>query len=168
VSRVEPDDRELVQLLIENEGFKSSAYKDSLGYLTIGIGRLIDARKGGGITREEGEFLCKNDVTRNMRELDAALPWWRDLDQTRQRVLVDMAFNMGVGKWGESGLLDFVNTLTALKEGRYQRVHDGILWLDVAKTKPTPYHVQTKRRAKRNAHTMLAGIQHSYAALGLR
>ena len=45
-----------------HEGFVSNAYKDSLGYLTIGYGRLIDKSKGGGISETEAEYLLANDV----------------------------------------------------------------------------------------------------------
>jgi lysozyme len=159
-----PDDPGLLQLEVENEDFKASAYRDSEGFLTIGIGRMIDVRKGGGITREEANYLCRNDNLRKMQELDKAIPWWRSLDPARQRVLVDMAFNMGVGQWGKSGLLDFTNTLTAVKEGRWQDAYKGIL----DSNKPGGYAYQTGRRAKRNANTLLTGVQLSYAALGLK
>ena len=33
---------QLEQLVIGHEGKKKSAYQDSLGYWTIGVGRLID------------------------------------------------------------------------------------------------------------------------------
>lgn len=100
--------------LLQHEGFHAVAYADSLGFLTIGIGRMIDARKGGGITRNEALYLLGNDIDRIEAALDADVPWWRHLDDVRQRVLVDMAFNLGV-----SGLLDFANALGAAARGDF-------------------------------------------------
>ena len=45
-------DDDLLNLIRKHEGFRASAYRDTRGYLTIGYGRLIDARRGGGITRD--------------------------------------------------------------------------------------------------------------------
>ena len=112
----------LLAQLEEHEGFRSSAYLDSEGYTTIGIGRLIDKRKGGGISKAEALFLLENDVARFMKELDQKLPWWRGLSDIRQRVLVDLSFNLGV-----PGLLGFKNTLRAIHEGRFEDAAAGML-----------------------------------------
>lgn len=112
----------LKQQLIAHEELKLSAYNDSLGYLTIGVGRLIDGRKGGRISSAEAMMLLENDIAAKMAELDRALPWWRELDEMRQRVLVDMAFNLGV-----TSLLQFKNTLAAIQEQRYADAAAGML-----------------------------------------
>ena len=108
--------------LIRHEGEKFSAYQDSLGYWTIGVGRLIDARKGGKISHEEAMILLDNDIEEKCKELDAHLPWWKNLDDVRQRVLVNMCFNMGIG-----GLLQFKNTLAHMEKGEYQDASVGML-----------------------------------------
>lgn len=41
-------DGDLLNLIRKHEGFRASAYRDTRGYLTIGYGRLIDARRGDG------------------------------------------------------------------------------------------------------------------------
>ena len=47
-----------------HEGFVSHVYEDSTPekYLTIGYGRLVDSRLGGGISQQEAEYLLTNDV----------------------------------------------------------------------------------------------------------
>ena len=45
----------LIEDLKSDEGWRPSAYSDSLGYLTIGYGFLIDERKGGEVPREIAE-----------------------------------------------------------------------------------------------------------------
>ena len=56
------------------------------------------------------------------RRLDAALPWWRELDPPRAAVLLNMAYNMGLG-----GLLAFKNTLAAVRAGNYPAASAGML-----------------------------------------
>ena len=109
------------QELRRDEGFVPHAYQDHLGYWTIGIGRLIDQRKGGRITEDEALHLLDCDIERFEQELDAKLPWWRTLDDVRQRVILNMAFNLGV-----EGLLKFRNTLAAVNEGRWEDAARGM------------------------------------------
>ena len=112
----------LKSMLRKHEGMVLHSYQDSLGYWTIGVGRLIDNRKGGCITVEEAMFLLDNDIKRVEDDLDNNIPWWRTLDETRQLVVADMCFNLGIGS-----LLEFKNTLTAMKEGRYAAAADGMI-----------------------------------------
>ncbi len=85
----------LTEELRRDEGEVLHAYTDSEGYVTIGVGRLIDKRRGGGISAEESAYLLGNDISRTETDLDARMPWWRDLDPVRQRVILNMAFNLG-------------------------------------------------------------------------
>ena len=110
------DDRELMAELERDEGRVLHAYEDHLGYLTLGTGRLIDKRRGGGISDAEADMLLRNDVDRVRAELDAHIPWWRGLDPVRQRALINMAFQLGI-----AGLLKFKTTLAALEAGDYAR-----------------------------------------------
>lgn len=126
VPPVDPETEILMAELLRDEGFVGHAYQDSLGYWTIGIGRLIDKARGGGITREEAEYLKANDIARIRAELDGKLPWWRKLSPVRQRALQNMAFQLGVG-----GLLKFTSTLRHLEAGDYRSAATnmrGSLW----------------------------------------
>lgn len=114
--------RLLEQQLRRDEGEKLYAYSDHLGYLTIGVGRLIDKRKGGGISKEESAILLANDIRRKTSELVERLPWVKQLSPARRGVLINMAFQMGV-----DGLLGFKNTLQMIKEGRYEEASRAML-----------------------------------------
>lgn len=95
------DQQALYTELERDEGFRPHAYTDTEGYLTIGIGRLCDARfPDSGLSREEAHYLLAHDVQRvAVAALDAIWPYWRDeLDPVRQRVLLNMAFNLGEGR----------------------------------------------------------------------
>lgn len=121
----------LVDQLRRDEGEVLHAYQDSLGFWTIGVGILIDARKGGGITAEESALLLSNRLKAKDSELRVALPWFEQLDRVRQAALLNMAYQLGV-----AGVLKFPNMLAALKE---QRWHDAESHaLDSAWAKQTP------------------------------
>lgn len=113
----------LIQQLKLHEGSRLKPYRDTVGKLTIGVGRNLDDR---GLSNDEVDYLLNNDVNVHVAELLKALPWVADLDEVRQRVLVDMAFNMGVPK-----LLTFKQTLAAVKRGDYWLAAEGMrasLW----------------------------------------
>jgi lysozyme len=130
--------------LILHEGEIAHAYPDSLGYLTIGVGRLIDKRKGGGLRPDEIRLLPGNDIEEVRRALDDRLPWWRNLPEVRQKVLIDMAFNLGI-----AGLLTFRTTLAWVKAAKYDRAAEGMLASKWAR--------QVKERAERLAQMMRTG-----------
>lgn len=130
--------------LERDEGVVLTEYKDHLGYSTIGIGRLIDKRKGGGISRDEAYFLLDNDLLRIRRELQNKLPWIRDLDVSRQGVLLNMAYQMGV-----EGLLKFNGTLAHIQKGNYAEAGTNMMQSLWAK--------QTPARAKRLERQMVLG-----------
>jgi lysozyme len=134
----------LLEQLKRDEGFRDHAYKDSLGYWTIGYGRLIDKAKGGRITEEEALYLLHNDVEAKAKELEKRLPWVTELDEARKGVLVNMAFQLGV-----DGLLKFKNTLTLIKQGSYETAAAFMLKSLWAK--------QTPNRAIRLAEQMKTG-----------
>ena len=131
----------LTSHLASEEGFRPYCYRDSLGYFTIGIGRLIDQRKGGGISREEAEYLLANDIDKVSKQLDSSLPWWRELSTTRQVVIASMAFQMGVGT-----LLTFTSTLRFIRIGDYFSASEAML--------DSRWAAQTPARAKRLAAAM--------------
>ena len=103
----------MVRQLRLHEGERLKPYRCTAGRLTIGVGRNLEDR---GITREESAVLLANDIADMERELQRALPWVARLDEVRARVLVDMAFNLGV-----VGLLAFKRTLAAIEAGQYQQ-----------------------------------------------
>ena len=136
---------ELTNQLRRDEGEVLSAYQDQLGYWTIGVGRLIDKRKGGGITPEESAYLLNNDIDKRQAELLRRAPWMAGLDPARFGVMLNMAFQMGV-----DGLLGFKNTLAMVKAGDYASAAGGMLNSKWAK--------QTPERAKRLSEQMLTGV----------
>lgn len=108
-------DREALRAqLIRHEGLRLSAYRDSLGYLTIGVGRLIDARMGGGISEAEAMHLLDHDIDTCLQDLVVRYPWFEDLDAIRQRAVTDLRFNVGA-----KGLAGFKRFLAAMGESDF-------------------------------------------------
>lgn len=136
---------ELKKQLIRDEGVVEHAYQDHLGYWTIGVGRLIDKRKGGKLRPNEIEFLLENDIADRVQELTKRIPWFTKLDKARQGVLLNMSFQMGV-----EGLLGFKNTLKMVETGKYEDAARGMLQSLWAR--------QTPERAKRLSEQMRTGV----------
>lgn len=142
---VEIDRPKLVSDLKRDEGVVAHGYYDSLGYLTIGVGRLIDRRKGGRLYPDEIDHLLNNDIDRKLLELRANLPWVSELDEVRQRALANMAFQLGV-----AGLLGFVTTLRLIKEKKFNEAAVQML--------KSAWAGQTPERAKRMAKMIDLGV----------
>jgi lysozyme len=115
-------DELLISELKRDEGVIPHAYQDSLGYWTIGVGKLIDKRKGGRLSDAAIEYLLAEDIDSKVGDLDKNLPWWRNLTPARQRVMINMCFNLGIG-----GLMKFKNTLGMIERGDYTGASKNML-----------------------------------------
>lgn len=136
----------LIQQLRRDEGNKPTVYLDHLGFQTIGVGRLVDARKpGSGLRSDEVAYLLNNDIDDRIEALMRHLPWFQNLDDARKGVLLNMAFQMGT-----EGLLKFVNTLAIIRAGNYDKAATAMLQSLWAK--------QTPARAERLAEQMRTGV----------
>ena len=92
----------LIEELIKDEGYKYEIYLDHLVYPTFGVGHLVletDEEHGqpvGTPVSEERIREClSKDIDIVCDELDMKDPWWRNLDDNRQRVMANMCFNLG-------------------------------------------------------------------------
>jgi lysozyme len=105
--------RELLRMqLIRHEGLRLFPYRDSVGKLTIGVGRNLD---DVGIAAVEAYQLLDNDIDRTVSAMTGRWPtWFLDLDPPRQAALVNMAFNLGV-----TGFAAFTQTIAALERHDY-------------------------------------------------
>ena len=102
----------LKQQLIRHEGIVPHAYRCTEGWLTIGVGRLIDKDRGGGLSPDEIEYLLNNDIERAHYQLIKRIGFWERLTHNQQQALCNMAFQLGV-----NGLLGFRRMLHALELG---------------------------------------------------
>lgn len=87
------------------EGFRPKVYRDTQGFQTIGYGFNVDA----GITKRAAEALCQAQVQELHEDL-YVYGWYASLDEPRQSVCLDIAFNGGI-----DGLLGFKHMIEAIK-----------------------------------------------------
>jgi len=130
---------ELLDQLVLHEGLELLPYKDSLGIDTIGIGRNLEHRGLSeeelahigkdisdicewGITKEQAYYLAENDIKIVEEEICKAHPCVVELDEVRQRVIIDMAFNMGVPR-----LNKFVKMWKAIHEENFTEAKTQML-----------------------------------------
>ena len=99
------------QQLMIDEGVRLHPYTDTVGKLTIGIGRNLT---DDGITIGEAGYLLDNDISTVVTQLDKSVSWWRSLSEARQEVMVNWAFNVGI-----VGLLGFKLAIAAIQAGNY-------------------------------------------------
>ena len=144
---------DLQDQLVRDEDIKLFVYDDAngepikpgshvIGHPTIGIGRALDTH---GISMAEAIYLNNNDIDLVRRGISASLPWTTKLDPVRFSALENMAFNLGV-----NGLLEFTETLAALKAGNYE--HAATLMLQ------SEWAAQVGARAQRLSEQIRTGV----------
>jgi lysozyme len=104
--------------LILHEGMRLRPYRCTAGKLTIGVGRNLDDK---GISRDEAMILLRNDIEEITGQLERH-SWYVALGPVRRKVLIDMAFNLGM-----VGLMGFKQMIEALKRGDYQAAADEMV-----------------------------------------
>ena len=116
-----------MNLIKKFEGFRSSAYRDAVGVWTIGYGHTSMAGnpkvfRGLKISRQQGEAILAKDVenfARNIRPLISV-----NLNDNQFSALVSFAYNVGVGGFRRSSVLQRVNA------GRFDAVPNRLsLWI---------------------------------------
>lgn len=153
---------DMLDQLILHEGLRLDVYKDTLGIPTVGIGRNLRDRgitsqemnKLGftseldiwefGLTREQAMYLARNDIEAVEKEVMQNHPCIEALDEVRQRVIIDMAFNLGVPR-----LLLFKNMWAAIHDKDYNKAADEML--------DSKWATQVGQRAIRLSNAMRSG-----------
>jgi lysozyme len=108
----------LRHLLIQHERYKQLPYTDSVGKITIGIGRNLTDR---GVLPTEIDMMLDHDVDYFYNFLTTRFIWFQHLNENRQLALIDMCF-MGTGHF-----MEFEKMIAALETGDYEKAADEIL-----------------------------------------
>jgi len=109
----------LIERLIVEEGLRLKPYVDTVGKVTIGVGRNLTDK---GINRRIAFLLLEEDVDEALAECVKHIPSWDKLTDSRRLVLCDMMFNMG---WPV--LSQFHNLLDAVQLGDWARASASML-----------------------------------------
>jgi lysozyme len=142
--------KRLIAELRRDEGVRYSVYKDTKGIDTVGVGHNLQAKPLPAgwkcpLNDTQVDSLLDDDLEDVFHDLDRNLPWWTDLNDVRQRVICNMAYNLGITK-----LLGFRNTLVFMRQGKYDAAADGML--------ASAWATQVKGRALRLADMMRKGV----------
>lgn len=152
----------LYQMLRHDEGEKLELYKDSEGFWTIGIGRLITKNPSyqealgvlssytgdmtGRITQVQSEKFLTEDILRATRSIERSVlnKTYNQLNDARRMALVNMVFQLGL-----SGVLGFKKMIHHLQLGNWSAV--------AAEALDSKWARQTPNRARRVATVIKTG-----------
>lgn len=146
-----PDNEILLRVELRlDEGVRYVPYADTKGISTVGVGHNLQSSPlpAGWVyplTDAQVGTLLDGDLQSVYTDLDRDLPWWRDLNDARQRVICNMCFNLGIDR-----LRGFKNTLAAMRQGRYADAAAGML--------NSAWATQVGDRAQRLADRMTKGV----------
>lgn len=118
VDEFRSDDPELIEALKRDEGVREKPYYDSVGKISIGVGRNLDDK---GLRPDEIRFLLKNDIEEALADA-RKFSWFPRLDRPRQRVIVNMIFNLGAPRFR-----NFKKMLAALEKQDYIKASEEML-----------------------------------------
>lgn len=121
--------------LKRDEGRRGRPYNDSRGIQTIGYGHNLQASE---LCEEALLAQLRHDIAEAVAGLDREISWWRGQPEPVQRVLINLAFNLGVPT-----LLTFQRTLGYLQGARYADAAKALL--------DSKYATQVGQRAVRLA-----------------
>lgn len=111
----------MYQSIMKHEGFKDKPYKDSMGIWTIWYGHNLEVNP-----EEQGSKALEYDVVMSINNLNAALPWTKNIDDVRRSVLIEMTYNMGIKKLSDP-IHGFKDMLKSLQDKDYKKASQEML-----------------------------------------
>lgn len=112
------DQQTLVDELVHDEGLRLKPYVDTVGKITVGIGRNLTDH---GISSQEAFELLTHDLDECVRDL-ASFPWFVTLNAVRQRAIVNLRFNLGPRRFRQ-----FRKLIAALSSGNYAEAEQQLV-----------------------------------------
>jgi lysozyme len=108
-----PDDRQrLYESIKHHEGYRSKAYKDTLGHWTIGYGTNLETLEIELATANAWMHKALNGVEADLNLIEG----WSTLNGVRQATLIEMAYQLGV-----AGCKKFVKMWAAIADKDWPR-----------------------------------------------
>ncbi|SRR6266404_1248361 len=113
--------------LKQAEGVRYTAYRDSLGFWTAGVGHLLSGDKdlpwGGKVFSVATVDRWLDEDVATAESNAQGLLEWPSLDtDARQNALIELVFNMGLAHWKQ-----FALTRAALAHKQWDAAHSGLL-----------------------------------------
>lgn len=94
-----------IDLIKKFEGCKLYAYRDSVGIPTIGYGHIKNVKMGMSITQQQAEQFLKEDIVPIEKELNGLCI---NFSQNQFDALCSWIFNLGIGRFNNSTLKDYI------------------------------------------------------------
>lgn len=121
---------ECIRDLQRDEGLRLTVYDDAtgnpivpgytlIGHPSIGYGRALDTN---GITIDEANYLLLNIIDEKIIWAENNLVWFVALSQIRQRVIINMIYNIGT-----KGFLEFKEFILDIAQGRFTQAATDLL-----------------------------------------
>ena len=122
-----------------NEGFSLKAYKDQLGYLTVGYGHLILSDEKillkKNIHKKELEEIFEKDFNNALNDFNNKLKYFTS-NKKEAELLIEMIFQLGI-----KGCLKFKNLIKNMRKGNKHLV--CLDMMDSLWYEQTPYRIRT-------------------------
>ena len=131
----------LADQLERHEGRRPLPYKDSVGVLTVGVGRNLERP----LSEDEIDLMLSNDIKAAAKDAEKFL-WFSGLDGIRQQVVVNMLFNLGWKRF-----TGFRKMIAAIEDRDWERA--------AVEMKDSKWYTQVGYRAEELIHMMRTGIQ---------
>lgn len=97
----------------KHEGKRYTLYKDSEGVSTIGYGHNLE---NNPLSEKAIEQILDDDIQKAVEAARVFVPYYEQLNDVRQEVVVEMIFNLG-----HTGFSKFIKMKKALSEFDYDR-----------------------------------------------
>lgn len=117
--------KKLMDGLVHDEGFRENVYRDPKGFLTIGFGFNLDVN---GLPMSVALNWLDYNIFQLESDLVKQISFWGDLNEARKSVLINMAYQMGIGGLlGFHGMLkklgskDYIGAATEMKDSVWYR-----------------------------------------------
>ena len=138
---------EKAMLMLErDEGRRAKPYRDSVGKLTIGVGRNLDDVP---LSDDEIDYLLMNDIRRAEEAARRMFPYYDTYSEPRKLAILNMSFNLG-----ETRFSKFYRTIKYIKEELWEKARSNALLSKWAK--------QVKSRSVRVTNLFIEKIDYNF------
>jgi lysozyme len=132
---------DLKAILERHEGRKAKPYVDTVGKVTIGVGRNLTDR---GLSEKEIDVLLENDIELCRSSLQYVFPNFDTFSDKRRLALFSLMFNLGVNRFQ-----GFEKMIHAIKDEDWHLAAFELI--------DSKYHSQVPNRAEEISNMLIEG-----------
>lgn len=141
----------IIELIDHEEGYRSEVYYCAEGYPTIGYGKKIGFYRQSlsdfsmiSLPKCAAKAWLQYDLDTLIKQVSSRFPWFKNLNQPRQDVVISMCYQLGF-----NGFCEFEKTIKFINLADFESA--SVEMLD------SRWATQTKGRAERHSKVMLSG-----------